>query len=163
MTFNFKIIGYLLVALSLILLVILAYVKMDVDAQSVFLCEKFHEYQLGMQQCPVHKSNVSWLIVSAFGIGFLTLGAGIFMLFMHKPITEELKKEFKQIDISKLGEEEKRIYESIKSKDGSAYQTDLIKETGFSKVKVTRVLDKLETKGILERKRRGMTNLIVLK
>ena len=43
------------------------------------------------------------------------------------------------------------------------YQSSLMKETGFSKVKTTRVLDRLETKKILERKRRGMTNLVVLR
>ena len=65
--------------------------------------------------------------------------------------------------MSKLGDEEKKIYEILKNKNGSAYQTDLIRETGFSKVKVTRILDRLETKDIFERKRRGMTNIIVLK
>ena len=57
----------------------------------------------------------------------------------------------------------KLVKHIIKNKDGSAYQTDLIKETGFSKVKISRVLDRLEAKDILERKRRGMTNIIVLK
>ena len=55
------------------------------------------------------------------------------------------------------------MYDIIKGKNGSAYQSDLIKETGFSKVKVTRILDKMETADIIERKRRGMTNIIVLK
>ena len=62
-----------------------------------------------------------------------------------------------------MDEEEKRLYNIIKDKDGSAYQSDLVKETDFSKVKITRVLDKLEHKGIIERKRRGMTNIVVLK
>ena len=74
-----------------------------------------------------------------------------------------MKKDFKIIDNSKLDEEEKLIYNILKNKNGSAYQSDLIKETGFSKVKITRILDKLELSEILERKRRGMTNIVVLR
>jgi uncharacterized membrane protein len=144
-------------------LIIINFVKIDTDKQAAFLCEKFHENQLDMQQCPAHKSNTSWLLAFAFGISFLMLGIGIYLLFVPKTASEKLKKDFKQIDLSKLSEEEKKIYEIIKNKGGSVYQTDLIKETGFSKVKVTRILDRLETKDILERKRRGMTNIIVLK
>ena len=153
---------------SIILFLILTFVKINLDEQSAFLCEKFHENKLDMTQCPVHQANslwtnVSWMIVTAFGINFLIFGVGVYMAFFQKALTKELKKEFKEIDISKLDDEEKKIYEIIKNSKGSAYQTDLIKETGFSKVKITRILDRLESKDVLERKRRGMTNIIVLK
>ncbi|MBI5072205.1 MarR family transcriptional regulator, partial [Candidatus Woesearchaeota archaeon] len=65
--------------------------------------------------------------------------------------------------LSKLDEDEKKIYELLKKSNGSVYQTDIIKETGYSKVKITRILDKMELAQIVERKRRGMTNIIVLK
>ena len=39
----------------------------------------------------------------------------------------------------------------------------LMGKTDFSKVKVTRLLDKLEAKNLIERRRRGMTNAVVLK
>jgi len=130
---NIKTIGALLIGFSAVLLVILAYVKTDFESQS------------------------------AFGIGFLMLGGGAYMFFFYKSSAAEKKGSFKEIDKSKLDEEESRIYNIIKSKEGSAYQSDLIKETGFSKVKITRILDKLETSDILERKRRGMTNIVVLK
>ena len=55
------------------------------------------------------------------------------------------------------------IMNIVLREDGSVYQSDLIKETKKSKVQVSRVLDKLEGKGLIERKRRGMTNVIVLK
>ncbi len=160
---NSKNIGYLLIGFSIVLLLILAFIKVNYDKQSVVLCKMYQEENLDMENCPVHKSNTSWWIVSAFGIAFIILGAGMYIMFQKKPIIEEAKKEFKQIDQSKLGDEERKIYELIKNKSGSAYQTDLIKESEFGKVKVSRILDKLESKGILERKRRGMTNIIVLK
>ncbi len=168
MTQNEKVLGYSLIGFSIILFIILAFIKIQVDSQSAFLCEKFHENQLNMNECPVHKTNsfwenVSWMITAAFGIDFLIFGVGLYIAFFYKSLSQELKKEFREIDLSKFDDEEKKVYGIIRNKEGSAYQTDLIKETGFSKVKVTRILDKLETKDILERKRRGMTNIIVLK
>ena len=165
---NSKNLGYLLVGFSVILFVILVFIKIQVDKQSAFLCEKFHENKLDMSECPVHKTNsfwanVSWMVTLAFGINVLIFGLGVYLAFFYKFYEKELKKELKEVDTSKFSDGEKKIYDVIKSKDGSAYQSDLMKETGFSKVKVTRILDKLESMNILERKRRGMTNLIVLK
>src|SRR3989338_3370626 len=155
-------IGYGLIGLSIVLLVVLSFVKADVDRQGAFLCEAARDNpSVDMGECPAHKSSTSWFIVAAFGLAFLVLGAGIYTLFTSKEI--EAKKEFKEIYESKLGEEEKRVYGLLKSGNGASYQTDLIKETGYSKVKITRVLDKMESKDIVERKRRGMTNIIVLK
>ena len=68
-----------------------------------------------------------------------------------------------KVDLSKLDEEERQLFKIIEAGEGSAYQSDLIKESGFSKVKVTRLIDRLESKGLVERKRRGMTNLVVRK
>ena len=165
---NDKIIGYSLVAFSVVLFIILAVIKVQVDKESAFLCEKFHENSLNMATCPVHQANslwakISWMLTAAFGIDFLVFGIGIYLAFFYKNGSRELKRDFKQIDISKLDDGEKKMYDIIKGKNGSAYQSDLIKETGFSKVKVTRILDKMETADIIERKRRGMTNIIVLK
>src|SRR3989344_3289144 len=155
-----KNIGYIMIAASLALIFVLAFVKVDVDSQSNFLCKTIAENDMDMSKCPAHKSNVSWLILVSFGMAFLLLGVGSYMTFLPK---KSEKKEFKTIDVSKMDEDEKRIYNILKTKDGSAYQSDLIKETQFTKVKITRILDKLEQRGIVERKRRGMTNIIVLK
>jgi uncharacterized membrane protein len=42
------------------------------------------------------------------------------------------------------------------------YQSDLVKETKLTKVKITRILDKMEAKKIIKRQRRGMTNIVFL-
>jgi len=39
----------------------------------------------------------------------------------------------------------------------------LMEELDVGKVKMTRMMDKLEAKQIIERKRRGMNNIVVLK
>lgn len=69
----------------------------------------------------------------------------------------------KKADVSSLEPEEKKIIALLQEKGGSAFQSDVIKALGASKVKVSRILDRLEQKGMVERKRRGMANLVVLK
>lgn len=161
--------GYILTGCGVLLLILLAIVKVDVDGQAAFLCQKFHENQMNMNECPAHQSNTSWIILAAFGISVLVFGSGVYFLLFpvsgsisEGSIAQE-RKSYKHIDESSLSEEEKQIYTLIKDKGGSAYQGDLVRETSWGKVKVTRILDKLELANILERKRRGMTNIIVLK
>lgn len=162
MEINLKTIGSVLIAVFIVLLFLLTFIKMDNDSKSIVLCEAYNEQDIDMEDCPVHKSNFSWMIIIAYGIGFVMLVAGVYLIFSDRLKTEE-KKGFRQINLSKLNDEEKKCYEILKNNGGSSYQTDLIKETGYSKVKITRILDKLESMGILDRKRRGMTNIIVLK
>lgn len=69
----------------------------------------------------------------------------------------------KKVDASLLDEEEKKILSFLQQGKGSVFQSELQKHSGFSKVKVSRLLDKMEQKGIIERKRRGMANLVVLR
>ena len=69
----------------------------------------------------------------------------------------------RKILVSELDADESRAVAIINESGGTAFQSDIIRKTGFSKVKVSRVLDRLEQKGLLERKRRGMTNLVVAK
>ncbi|MBI1969890.1 hypothetical protein HYS48_04300 [Candidatus Woesearchaeota archaeon] len=159
---NLKIIGIAVVVFSLLLLLTLSFVKTKLDAQAVLVCEAYHaEYKARGEECPGHSGDTSWLLTTAFGFSFLLLGTGLYLIFLSKA-SGIVKKEFKEINLEKLNAEEKSIYEKIKAKGGSMYQSDLIKETGLTKVKITRILDKMEMDGILERKRRGMTNIIVL-
>ena len=116
---------------------------------------------LDMELCPAHKSNSSWLLLTAFGIAFIILASGFYLFFVSS--TKSAKQGFSKVNLSKLDKEEKAIYALLKEKEGSMYQSDLIKETGFSKVKMTRVLDRLTNKKIIDRNRRGMTNIIILK
>ena len=78
-----------------------------------------------------------------------------------KTRTIEKKSEKKIIDVKGLREEEKRVFDLVKE-NKTIFQADLIEKTGFGKAKMTRVLDRLEGKGYVERKRRGMTNVVVL-
>jgi uncharacterized membrane protein len=160
-----KIVGYVVMGFALILLITLFFVKANVDEQAAYLCELTHsDPNLDISQCPAHSSNTSWLLTIAIAVGAVTLGIGAYLSFVagtRKQI--EGKTEFKHVDTSSLDEDEKTVYGILKQSDGSVYQSDIVKQTEFSKVKTTRILDKLESRGIIDRKRRGMTNIIVLK
>ncbi|HLE06813.1 MAG TPA: MarR family transcriptional regulator [Candidatus Nanoarchaeia archaeon] len=73
-----------------------------------------------------------------------------------------LKKHlfYAKIKIAVSGEE-KKIYELLKK--GSISQNNLINETGITKVKMTRILNRLEKKDLIERKRSGTGNIVELK
>ena len=58
---------------------------------------------------------------------------------------------------------ERLVFGKIVDSNGAIYQSELVNQSAMSKVKVTRILDRLEGRGLIERKRRGMTNVVILK
>ncbi len=58
--------------------------------------------------------------------------------------------------------DERRLYLRIRESGGTALQRDLVASRAFSKAKVTRLLDKLERKGLAVRERYGATNRVRL-
>ena len=107
-------------------------------------------------ECPhLELSSLNTLII----IGYITIGlvfiAGLLLLFAKKKTKYELPKN--------LSENEKKIIEILNESDGSEFQSGLVDKSGFTKVKVTRILDDLEGKKAIERRRRGMTNVVILK
>lgn len=158
-----KPLGLALISLAVILLGLLVYMKIDIDRQGVFLCEAVvANPTLTMEECPAHTSKSSFIIMVAFGIALIILAAGIYLFLLRKDESTSMLAE-KKIDLSKLNDMEKRIVTVMQSHEGSMYQSDLMKELDVSKVQMTRLLDKLEAKKVIDRKRRGMTNIIILK
>jgi len=107
------------------------------------------------------------ITIAAFSIGIGVLIAYMFLskqVFIAKDINDKDVKMAKwKSTLSALGNDEYKIYNEILDAGGSIFQTDLITRAGFSNAKVTRVLDRLEERNLLERKRYGMTNIVSLK
>ncbi len=178
-----KIISIPLIIIGIVLLVVFSAIKINLDKQAIFLCEAVENNpDLTMEQCPAHQQSNSWYLFLGFGAVIATIGAGLFMMFfsgislgennlgevnpenmMMSGKNSLHKKKQREFGEKEFSEEEKQVLDHLEENEGSAYQSDLVKTLGWSKVKTTRVLDKLENKKILERKRRGMTNLVVLK
>jgi len=72
------------------------------------------------------------------------------------------KEHFKNILIT-LDPQSRSVLEKVIGANGSIFQSQLVEDLQLSKVKITRILDGLEGKGLIERKRRGMTNVVLLK
>ncbi len=118
--------------------------------------------------CPMHVTLFTQEIISYGLMGLLVL-AGLFMIFLMKDETiiqkskKEISEEEKHKKLENLDDEERKIMDLIFREEGSVFQSSLVNETKLSKVKVTRILDRLEGKSLIERKRRGMSNVIILK
>lgn len=98
---------------------------------------------------------------------YLSLGGSIALFLFGIALTlfaskEHLLRKLMRIPAT-LSPEEKRILSLLQKTTEPLYQSAISTELGTSKVTTTRLLDKLESKGLIERKRRGMTNLVVLK
>ena len=61
-----------------------------------------------------------------------------------------------------LNSDEKRIMELIKEQPDGFLQSDLVIKTGYSKVKMHRILKSLENKGLVKRGRFGITNKVII-
>jgi len=127
-------------------------------------------------ECPMW-GTIKFQTNVSIGIMVFVIMIGVYLIFfgkeekiitkfkMIKPQIEPKKitKENYQKVISTLDKEEKIVLEKIIESQGTIFQSELVDKTKFTKVKVTRILDKLEGKGLIERKRRGMTNVVILK
>ena len=56
-----------------------------------------------------------------------------------------------------------KLAKESQEENGAIFQKTLMEKLEIGKVKTTRLLDKLESKQFIERKRRGMNNIVVLK
>jgi len=125
-------------------------------------------------ECPMW-GTIDFNTNISIGVMVLVFLIGLYLIFFGKEeriITKTIKEQIEPKKITKenyqkvmndLNSDEKNIFEKIIESQGTIFQSDLVDKTQFTKVKVTRILDKLEGKGIIERKRRGMTNVVILK
>ena len=105
----------------------------------------------------------TWLSLSIV-IVIVIIGLGImFSKPKEKIIVKKIKEKKKKIDLSNIEKEEKIVVDLLINEGKAMFQSDLMEKLEMGKVKTTRLLDKLESKGIIERKRRGMNNIVVLK
>ena len=112
-------------------------------------------------------STQTWL---SLGIVLLIVVIGLFIMFskpkeriVEKTIIKKVQEKKKKIDLGGLDKKEKEAVALIQSENGTMFQADLMEKLGVGKVGMTRLLDKLEAKQIIERKRRGMNNVVVIK
>ncbi len=92
--------------------------------------------------------------------GFMFLVAGLTIWYLIREEEISILKD-QMADIFLLPEE-KSILNEMKKANGEITQKDLVNKTGLTKVKIHRMLNKLENKGIIKRIPYGMTKKIVI-
>jgi uncharacterized membrane protein len=73
---------------------------------------------------------------------------------------EPLASEEEEDALASLPEDEHKLYMIISDAGGEMLQMHIVSSGVFSKAKVTRLLDKLEGRGLVVRERHGMTNRV---
>ena len=119
-----------------------------------------------VKSCEMYDS-VNYQTYLALGIVGVLVIFGLFLIFSkpnEKVVVKKIKEKKigKEVDLSSFRPEEKQVYNLVRE-NGAIFQADLIEKTEFSKARMTRIVDKLEGNGLVERKRRGMTNVVVMK
>ena len=109
--------------------------------------------------------DVALLVVSSLVAGMSV----VYLMFfdnIQKPTGEMLLEgrlsKYEGL-IPTLKDDEQKIFQAVIDAQGIIAQSELPEITGVSKSNVSRALDLLESRGLVERKRRGMGNTILLK
>jgi uncharacterized membrane protein len=113
--------------------------------------------------CSMYKTlNIqTWISIL---VASVVLIIGLVLVFSKEKEKIIVRKEKKKsVNLSGLDKVEREVVRLIQEENGAVFQSSLMEKLGIGKVGITRLLDKLEAKQIIERKRRGMNNIVVLK
>ena len=102
----------------------------------------------------------------ALSISGILVIVSLFLIFAkpkEKIVIKKFKEKKQKIDLSGFDKKEKEVMKILEKENGTIFQAELMEKFGIGKVGITRLLDKLEAKQLIERKRRGMNNVVVLK
>lgn len=111
--------------------------------------------------------NIAIIAISTFLAGI----SGFYLLFsdfigIPKVLPTAEGADTSELDgkfaLRLLDGDEKRVFGEILESGGEILQKDLPIQLNFPKAKITRILDDLEKKGLVIRKRYGMTNKVII-
>ncbi len=153
--------AYVIIILSLIIISVLYLLTSEVSKLSSLLHK---DCPLPAGLCIFERSLPIESAVGFFAaLALLLLGFNI-EYHARRAINSGIKQNEKlKKAAAGLAGDKKLVFEAIAAEDGFAFQNELAAKLGMSKVRITRALDRLEGKGLIERKRRGITNAVILK
>jgi uncharacterized membrane protein len=105
----------------------------------------------------------TWISLAIVGVILIIGIALMFIKPKERVVVRTIKEKRKKKDYSSLDKNEKKVVDLLLNEGNAMFQASLMEKLQIGKVGVTRLLDKLEAKQIIERKRRGMNNIVVLK
>lgn len=154
--------GWLIIGLAIIIVGIILLFDSALRGIVESSCTMAH----GGDYCPMY-DTIKDQTYLALAIAAVLVITGLVLIFSkpkEKIVVKKIKERMpeKKYDVSELNKEEKMIFGIVKE-NRAVFQADLIEKTGLGKAKMSRIIDRLEGKGFVERKRRGMNNIVVLK
>ena len=156
-----KHVGFLILGIAAVVVVIIFLFNNAMKQVLVGTCGAEHAQTCEMNKTIQDQTYLSFAIAGILVIIALVL---IFAKPKEKIVVKTIKEKpiKKQFNLSGLRKEDKQVFQIVQDAK-TIFQADLIEKLGFGKAKVSRILDRLEGKGFVERKRRGMTNVVVVK
>lgn len=99
--------------------------------------------------------------------GAFLMGASAIYLYYNSDVKDGFMQRWDRkarhgVVLGMLKGEDRKAYSLLISSGGEMLQSRLVDKMGISKVKVTRILARLEQKGLIVRHRSGLTNKITL-
>ena len=155
-----KHVGFLILGVAILLIIIIFLFQTALKDIIVASCGAEHA-----PVCPMNKT-VNQQTYLALGIVGLLVIIGLVLIFTkpkEKIIVRKVKEKKKKLDLKGLDRDEKKVIKFLSEENGTMFQATLKEKLEVGKVKLTRLLDKLEAKQLIERKRRGMNNIVVLR
>jgi uncharacterized membrane protein len=160
-----KIVGIIVIAIALIIGGMTYYFNSTLSA--------IHSLTCSMGPSCTANQEINFQTVMGIVFTALLVLAGLYLVFFGQERVEIIKKIREKIKtggkknydkvIKTLTSEEKKLFNLVLESQGAIFQSELVEKSGFDKVKVSRILDRLEGHQLIERRRRGMTNIVVLK
>lgn len=154
-----KQVGFLIIGIAVLLVGIIFLFKgalVDITTSS---CSMEQEI------CPMYKTidQQTYLALSIVGVLIIIGFVLMFTKQKEKIIIKTRKEKKKKLNLEGLNKIERETISIIQKENGAIFQRTLMEKLNIGKVGITRLLDKLEAKQLIERKRRGMNNIVVLK
>jgi len=114
---------------------------------------------LGEGISPLEMLTSPFMMFSLIG-GLISIGSGISIRnLMHKKQIRKVKEDLTELYLT---EEEKKVMSHLESVESEMTQKELTDRTGYSRVKVHRIIQKLEAKKLVRKIPYGQTNKIIL-
>jgi len=156
-----KQVGYIILGIAAVLVLIVLMFQSTLTKAVASTCSAENH----ALSCPMN-AGVNQQTYLSLGIVGLLIIIGLVMIFTkpkERIVVKKVKDKKKKLNLSGLDSKEKEVVKILELENGTIFQAELMEKLGIGKVGITRLLDKLEAKQIVERKRRGMNNVVVLR
>ncbi len=157
-----KNVGYLVLGISIILIFIIFLFNNALMEAVRSNCLIQHG---NVDSCEMFDS-VNYQKYFALGIVGILIIFSVILIFSkpkEKIIVKKFREKKKKLNLEGLDKKEKEVIKILQNENGTIFQATLMEKLSTGKVGITRLLDKLEAKQLIERKRRGMNNIVVLR